>query len=355
MTYVGNQVIIDGPSGHSVLTGFERYVFTDGTVDNNDGNALVDDLFYYAHNHDVWNAHVDADAHYNAIGWHEGRDPNAFFSTSLYLAVNADVKAAGRQSAGAFPRERMAEGRHALARHSTSRQYLRANPDVAAAHIDPLAHFLQLGAGEGRQPIALDRLTASRTASTTSITWRTIPTSRRPDVDPFQHFQQFGWKEGRNPNALFDTKGYLATYTDVAAAGINPLDHYNDFGWHEGRDPSVNFDTTRISRPIPMSRPRRSIRWCISSSSAWPRAVRPSPTACGDSPFRASAAAVNPLILNTFRGRLGVPDRAIGMVDASLTQASRLRFVSRSQRGSRALSRLADPQKFIRQTPAATR
>jgi len=53
-----------------------------------------------------------------------------------------------------------------------------------------------------------------------------------------------GWQEGRNPNALFDTKGYLGAYADVAAAHINPLDHYNTSGWHEGRDPSAGFDTT---------------------------------------------------------------------------------------------------------------
>ncbi len=81
VTYSGNQVIMDGPGSHTVLTGFEKYVFTDGTVDNNDGNPLIDDLFYYSQYHDVWNAHVDADAHYNAIGWHEGRDPSAFFDT----------------------------------------------------------------------------------------------------------------------------------------------------------------------------------------------------------------------------------------------------------------------------------
>ena len=39
-------------------------------------------------------------------------------------------------------------------------------------------------------------------------------------------------------------KGYLAAYTDVAAANINPLDHYDNVGWIEGRDPSVDFDTT---------------------------------------------------------------------------------------------------------------
>ena len=77
-------------------------------------------------------------------------------------------------------------------------------------------------------------------------------------VDAYRHFQEFGWKEGRDPNAFFDTKGYLATYADVKAAGvnpsvgfditsylaayadvnaahINPLVHFLQFGIHEGR------------------------------------------------------------------------------------------------------------------------
>src|SRR6185295_6550967 len=94
-TWLGNQVVVDTASSHTVLNGFERFVFNDGTVNNNDGNPLVDDLFYYSRYHDVWNAHVDADAHYNSSGWHEWRDPSAFFSTSFYLAVYQDVKAAG--------------------------------------------------------------------------------------------------------------------------------------------------------------------------------------------------------------------------------------------------------------------
>ena len=249
VTYLGNQVIINGPSGHSVLTGFERYVFTDGTVDNNDGNALVDDLFYYARNPDVWNAHVDADAHYDAFGWHEWRDPNAFFSTSLYLAVNADVKAAGVNPLAHFDATGWAEGRQPSAAFDVA-AFLRANPDIAAAHIDPLAHFLQLGAGEGRQPIALTALTTSNGFDYIYYLAHN-PDVAAAHVDPFGHFQQFGWKEGRNPNALFDTQGYLATYTDVAAGGTNPLDHYNQFGWREGRDPSVNFDTTSYLAAYP--------------------------------------------------------------------------------------------------------
>ena len=96
VSFSGNHVIVDGPSGsHTVLTGFKTYVFTDGTVNNKDGDPLVDDLFYYSHNHDVWNARVDADQHYHQSGWHEGRDPNAFFSTSFYLSLNQDVKTGG--------------------------------------------------------------------------------------------------------------------------------------------------------------------------------------------------------------------------------------------------------------------
>src|SRR4030095_12494616 len=91
-TWVGNQLCIDARGAtHTVTTGFEVFQFTDGTVHNDDGSPLVDDLFYYAQNHDVWNAHIDADAHYNSLGWHEKRDPNAFFSTKTYLTLNPDV------------------------------------------------------------------------------------------------------------------------------------------------------------------------------------------------------------------------------------------------------------------------
>ena len=96
ISFSDNHVIVDGPSGsHTVLTGVDTFVFTDGTVNDKDGDPLVDDLFYYSHNHDVWNAHVDADQHYHQYGWHEGRDPNSFFSTSFYLSLNQDVKTGG--------------------------------------------------------------------------------------------------------------------------------------------------------------------------------------------------------------------------------------------------------------------
>jgi hypothetical protein len=153
VTYSGSDIIIDGPNGtsHTVLNGIEVFRFTDGTVNNADGSPLVDDLFYYAKYHDVWNAHVDADAHFNSVGWKEGRDPNAFFDTKGYLATYTDVGAAGINPLTHYDQNGFREGRDPSVQFDTG-DYLAHNPDVAAAHVDPLAHFLQFGAAEGRVP-----------------------------------------------------------------------------------------------------------------------------------------------------------------------------------------------------------
>jgi hypothetical protein len=237
----GNMVVIDGPNSHTMVTGAERFVFRDGTVDNNDGNPLVDDLFYYSQYHDVWNAHADADAHYDSFGRHEHRDPNAFFSTGFYLSVSPEARAAGGNPLTHFDATGWQAGRLPS---------LAFDPAAYLAHVDPLRHYLQFGYQEGRLPVAPTR---SLDAAGFDFVYYL---AHNPDVavahiDPLQHFRTFGWKEGRDPNALFDTSGYLAAYADVKAAGIDPLDHYNQFGWQEGRDPSVGFDTTAYLAAYP--------------------------------------------------------------------------------------------------------
>jgi hypothetical protein len=191
VAYDGNRVIIEGPgSSHTVLTGFEVFKFTDGTVHNDDGSPLIDDLFYYSKNHDVWTAHIDADSHYNTFGWREGRDPNAFFSTNIYLSANSDVKAAGVNPLVHFDIFGWHEGR-VPSIHFDPAQYLAANPDVAAAHIDPLRHYLEYGHYEGRLPFEPTEL-----IGTNGFNY-VLYLSHHPDVaasgvDPFQHFQNAG-------------------------------------------------------------------------------------------------------------------------------------------------------------------
>ncbi|MCR5812928.1 MAG: CDP-glycerol glycerophosphotransferase family protein [Desulfovibrio sp.] len=65
-------------------------------------------------------------------------------------------------------------------------------------------------------------------------------TSHYPDVarsglDPIVHYVESGAGEGRNPNAWFDTAWYVKTYPDVIDLGLNPFYHFLYFGHAEGR------------------------------------------------------------------------------------------------------------------------
>lgn len=61
-----------------------------------------------------------------------------------------------------------------------------------------------------------------------------------PDVkmlgmDPLEHYLWVGAKIGRNPSQKFGTTNYLNLHNDVAAANVNPLFHYVRWGQKEGR------------------------------------------------------------------------------------------------------------------------
>ena len=87
--------------------------------------------------------------HYETYGWHEGRNPNAFFDVNKYLAANPDVKAAGIDPLMHYDTWGWHEGRNPSSAFNTS-AYEAHNPDVATAHVDPLTHYLQYGIHEGR-------------------------------------------------------------------------------------------------------------------------------------------------------------------------------------------------------------
>ena len=51
-----------------------------------------------------------------------------------------------------------------------------------------------------------------------------------------------------------DAAWYLATYPDVALAGMDPVEHYLRHGWGEGRDPRPDFSTTAYAAGRPWLR-----------------------------------------------------------------------------------------------------
>ena len=97
---------------------------------------------------------------------------------------------------------------------------------MAASQINPLVHFIETGAKEGRRPNLL---------FDTNWYLSTYPDVAASQINPLVHFIETGAKEGRWPNPLFDTNWYLATYPDVAASQINPLVHFMHNGFLEKR------------------------------------------------------------------------------------------------------------------------
>lgn len=63
----------------------------------------------------------------------------------------------------------------------------------------------------------------------------TYPDVAAAGVDPVAHYLGSGAAEGRDPSLHFSTSQYLSNNPDVAATGINPLLHYEQFGKREGR------------------------------------------------------------------------------------------------------------------------
>jgi len=93
---------------------------------------------------------------------------------------------------------------------------------------------------------------------------RTYPDVEFSGMDPVQHYLHVGAPLGRDPGPGFSASFYLERHADVREAGHNPLWHYELFGRDEGREilPSQPCDDTRdtVSVASEIDRTRPSIR-----------------------------------------------------------------------------------------------
>lgn len=79
--------------------------------------------------------------------------------------------------------------------------------------------------------------------------------SQHPDVaaakvDPLTHYMKRGWREGRRPGPAFDGQRYLALYPDIASANINPLLHYVRHGKQERRSPGIAYELISLAEEL---------------------------------------------------------------------------------------------------------
>lgn len=77
---------------------------------------------------------------------------------------------------------------------------------------------------------------------------RTNPDVAAAGLDPWWHYLESGWREGRDPAEQFSTSGYLELHPDIAAEGLNPLAHYLRRGRREGR-PYISSQGVRGTLP----------------------------------------------------------------------------------------------------------
>lgn len=76
-------------------------------------------------------------------------------------------------------------------------------------------------------------------------------------VDPLTHFRSNGWREGRDPHPAFDTRFYLARLGGALPDGVDPLTHWLTVGALEGRptapppDPALRAMMSAFDRPAP--------------------------------------------------------------------------------------------------------
>jgi lipopolysaccharide biosynthesis protein len=158
---------------------------------------------------------------------------SGLFDASWYIAEYDEVSATGVDPLLHYLSLGAANGHdpHPL---FDSDWYLANNPDVAEVGVNPLAHYLQSGAAEGRDPHPLfdsDWYLANN------------PEVAEAGLNPLAHYLRWGAVEGRDPHPLFDSDWYLANNPDVAEVGVNPLAHYLQSGAAEARDPHPLFDS----------------------------------------------------------------------------------------------------------------
>ena len=196
----------------------------------------LDEAFYAAHLPAAMLGNIDLAAHFAYRGWREGLSPSSKFEI--------------RQWSRHYPESRRLLVNPLLIRLEEKSGIFISHPKevVAPQPVAPaiptpapelLSELSATGPAEDRPAAAIDEAIINLVRAGFSPDYYL---SQNPDVeaagiDPVMHYLHEGWKEGRNPNKEFDTGYYLAANQDVAAAGLNPFWHFLAEGRREGRQP----------------------------------------------------------------------------------------------------------------------
>ncbi len=173
----------------------------------------------------------------------------ADFDAAFYLRENPDVAQAGLDPLEHYLRHGAQEGRPPNDLASIgfdSEYYSRAYPDVDESGLSAAGHYLVLGRAQHRHPNAMAAAKAAALIAGFDAAYylRENPDVAELNLDPLEHYVCFGSREGRAPSELasvgFDSAYYLRQYPDVRQSGLEGGEHYLAIGRREGRHPNAN-------------------------------------------------------------------------------------------------------------------
>ncbi len=207
--------------------------------------GLFDARYYLETYPDIAQAGIDPLEHFFDHGFREGRRPNPYFDPLWYLEHNPDVAAGGLNPLFHYAFHGDVEGRRAGPLFDTAWYRERyAIPPTERA----LSHYLAHRTTGRFSPIP---------EFDVGYYLKHNPDVAAAGVDPFEHFWFHGYKEWRNPSAEFDVRFYVQRYLrgDLSE---NPLAHWiahrNEPGVY-GRMPedeaSIPREVKRFTRPGP--------------------------------------------------------------------------------------------------------
>jgi len=183
------------------------------------GSKLFDRRFYLKQNPDVKKAGLDPIKHYLAYGAADGRNPSENFDGSFYLQNYRDVALVGLNPLVHFLRFGQAEGRMALPPGAIAQQ------GTTASDTNPSAESAR----------AIERALVEQSECFSAPFYlKTYPDVAAAKIDPLDHFMDYGWREGRRPQPNFDMEWYADHCPEVLISKINPVLHYLKFGKQRG-------------------------------------------------------------------------------------------------------------------------
>ena len=172
-------------------------------------------------------AGADLALHYWREGAAMGLDPTPDFSTLHYLSTHEDVATFGVNPFAHYLEQGRKEGRSTKGAPTLPESSEAPDKERSA---EPAAKpERKSGKSDQRDLVA--------SAFDVAYYLAANPDVAAAGVDPLDHFMNNGWREGRNPSLTFSVSHYLDFYPDVAEAGINPFLHYLMAGKAEGRTP----------------------------------------------------------------------------------------------------------------------